>query len=180
MYQRYNNLFALAVMTDDKVQSALPSITIPTEFDVLTASMISDMLSVARRDNYNPIIVHGIELDYTEKLYGENSNQLVYLKIINMLDPLPFKNSDEKSLLAETNGCSKEDYVLSVNLPAFVSQLTQEDPTWFQKPILEQRADVERLAKEKLVKINSGIVPIMPDMSAPEVEIRSEDIQTNQ
>ncbi|NDC94713.1 hypothetical protein EB118_09025 [bacterium] len=179
MFQRYNNLFALNLITDENVQNALPDITVPTEFDVLTASMISDMLSVARRDSYNPIIVHGIELDYTEKLYGENSNQLVYLKIINMLDPLPFKTSDEKSLLAETNGCSKEDYVLSVNLPAFVSKLTQENPIWFQKTILEQRADVERLAKEKVREINSGIVPIMPDMPQPQVDIRSVDVQTN-
>lgn len=179
MFQRYNNLFSLNLITDDNVQNALPAITVPTEFDVLTASMISDMLSVARRDSYNPIIVHGIELDYTEKLYGENSNQLVYLKIINMLDPLPFKTSDEKSLLAETNGCSKEDYVLSVNLPAFVSKLTQENPTWFQKPILEQREDVERLAKEKLMQINASIVPIMPDMPEPQIEYREEDIEDN-
>jgi hypothetical protein len=99
-----------------------------------------------------------------------------------MLDPLPFKNSNEKSLLAETNGCSKQDYILSVNLPAFVSQLTQEDPFWFQKPILEQRADVERLAAQKLVQINASMVPLMPDMSAltpPEVQIREEGIQTN-
>lgn len=179
MYQRYNNLFALSLMTDDNVQNALPDITVPTEFDVLTASMISDMLSVARRDNYNPIIVHGIELDYTEKLYGENSNQLIYLKIINMLDPLPFKTSDEKSLLAETAGCSKEDYVLSVNLPAFISQLSQEDPLWFQKPIVQQRADVQRLAKEKLAVINAGMVPLMPDMPQPQIELRSVDVQTN-
>lgn len=177
MFQRYNNLFSLNLITDDNVQSALPQITVPTEFDVLTASMISDMLSVARRDQYNPIIVHGIELDYTEKLYGENSNQLIYLKIVNMLDPLPFKNSDEKSLLAETNGCSKEDYVLSVNLPAFISQLSQEDPYWFQKPILEQRADVERMANEKLLQINAGMVPLMPQ--EPPVEIRQVDVQTN-
>jgi hypothetical protein len=91
---------------------------------------------------------------------------------------LPFKTSDEKSLLAETNGCSKEDYVLSVNLPAFVSQLSQEDPVWFQKPIMEQRADVERLAREKMVKINASIVPIMPQ--EPPVQIRDEDIDIEQ
>ena len=162
MFQRYNNLFNLALMSDDKVQNALPDITIPTEFDVLTASMISDMLSVARRDNYNPIIIQGIEMDYTEKLYGENSTQLVFMKILTMLDPLPFRTPDEKALLAETNGCTKEDYVLSVNLPAFVSILSQQDPTWFQKDINAQRMDVEMMAREKLARINVGIIPLMP------------------
>jgi hypothetical protein len=81
--------------------------------------------------------------------------------------------------LAETNGCSKQDYILSVNLPAFVSQLTQEDPFWFQKPILEQRADVERLAAQKLNQINAGIVPLMPDMPPPvqpDVQIRDVNV----
>ena len=179
MFQRYNNLFDLALMSNDKVQNALPDITIPTEFDVLTASMISDMLSVARRDNYNPIIIQGIEMDYTEKLYGENSTQLVFMKILTMLDPLPFRTPDEKALLAETNGCTKEDYVLSVNLPAFVSILSQQDPTWFQKDINLQRIDVEMMAREKLVRINVGIIPLMAQQPPPEVRLSSVDVQSN-
>lgn len=161
LYQRYNNLFASSFMTDEKIQYALPDITIPTDFDVLTAATISTMLSEARRNGYNPIIVHGIEMDYVEKLYGENSVQKTYLKIVNALDPLPFKTTDEKTILVQTNGCSKLDFVLSTNLPSIVMVLSQDDPSWYTKPLSEQRVDVYRLAGEKMVLIEQNMVPIV-------------------
>lgn len=161
LYQRYNNLFASSFMTDEKIQYALPDITIPTDFDVLTAATISGMLSEARRNGYNPIIVHGIEMDYVEKLYGENSVQKTYLKIVNALDPLPFKTTDEKTVLVQTNGCSKLDFVLSTNLPSIIMVLSQDDPAWYTKSLSEQRVDVYRMAGEKLALIEQNMVPIV-------------------
>ena len=161
LYQRYNNLFASAMMTDEKIQYTLPDITIPTDFDVLTAATISTMLSEARRNGYNPIIVHGIEMDYVEKLYGENSVQKTYLKIVNALDPLPFKTTDEKTILVQTNGCSKLDFVLSTNLPSIVMVLSQEDPSWYTKSLSEQRVDVYKMAGEKLALIEKNMVPLV-------------------
>jgi hypothetical protein len=161
LYQRYNNLFASSFMTDEKIQYALPDITIPTDFDVLTAATISTMLSEARRNGYNPIIVHGIEMDYVEKLYGENSVQKTYLKIVNALDPLPFKTTDEKTILVQTNGCSKIDFVLSTNLPSIIMVLSQDDPSWYTKSLTEQRVDVYRLAGEKMALIEQNMVPIV-------------------
>jgi hypothetical protein len=100
-------------------------------------------------------------MDYVEKLYGENSIQKTYLKIVNALDPLPFKNTDEKTILVQTNGCSKLDFVLSINLPSIVMVLSQEDPSWFTKTLSEQRTDVYRMAGEKLAMIEQNMVPLV-------------------
>jgi hypothetical protein len=162
LYQRYNALFASSLMSDEKVKAALPDITIPTDFDVLTSSVLGNMLATAKQGHFNPIIINGIEMDYVEKLYGENSPKKTYLKILTLLDPLPFKNTDEKTMLLQASGCSKVDYILSANLPAFVVQLMDANPDWESKDLTVQRADVIKLAEAKLAEINKGLVPIMP------------------
>lgn len=161
MGQRYKALFDSGLMSADNVMSALPKVTIPTDFDVLTSAAISTMLSEARRTSYNPIIVHGLESDYVEKLYGENSPQKYFLKVNNALDPLPFKTTDEKVMLVAQGGCTKKDFVLSSNLTSFIMQLTEANPDWVKKSLEEQRADVDALAVQKLTEINAGIVPVM-------------------
>lgn len=159
--QRYRPLFDSGLMTEEKVYNALPKVTIPTDFDVMTSSAISTMLTEARRSSYNPIIIHGLESDYVEKLYGENSPQKYFLKVNNALDPLPFKSTDEKVMLVAQGGCTKKDFVLSSNLTSFIMQLTEANPEWMKKSLEEQRLDVERLAADKLAEINAGLVPLM-------------------
>jgi hypothetical protein len=150
-------------MDSDKVKAALPQITVPTEFDVMTTDMIGEMLTKARQGNFDPLIISGIEDDYVEKLYGENSIQQIYLKILKQLDPLPYKTTDEKTLLLNSQGCTLQDYVLSANIPAFVMQLVDADATWYDKPINIQRLQVDAMAAAKVAQIRVASVPIMPE-----------------
>ena len=163
MYQRYNALFASSLINSDKVQAALPQITVPTDYDVMTADMVAEQLTKAMAGKFNPLITAGIEQDYVEKLYGENSIQKTYLKLLSQLDPLPFKTTDEKTVLLSSNGCTQLDNILSANLAAFVMQKVEEDASWYDKPFAIQRAEVYALAAEKLAQIQAGIVPIMPE-----------------
>ena len=163
MYQRYNALFGSSLMDSDKVMAALPQITVPTDFDVTTADMVAEQLTKAMNGKFNPLITSGIEQDYVEKLYGENSIQKTYLKILSQLDPLPFKTTDEKTVLLSSNGCTQLDYILSANLAAFVMQKVDKDASWYDKPTQVQRADVYALAAEKLAQIRAGIIPLMPE-----------------
>ena len=152
-------------MDSDKVMAALPQITVPTDYDVTTADMIAEQLTKAMNGKFNPLITSGIEQDYVEKLYGDNSIQKTYLKILSQLDPLPFKTTDEKTVLLASNGCTQLDYILSANLAAFVMQKVDEDARWYDKPVQQQRADVYALAAEKQMQIKSGLVPLMDDVS---------------
>jgi hypothetical protein len=154
--------------------AALPQITVPTDYDVMTADMVAEQLSKAMINKFNPLITAGIEKDYVEKLYGENSIQKTYLKILSQLDPLPFKSTDEKTVLLASNGCTQLDYILSANLAAFVMQKVDENAGWYDKPVQQQRADVYALAAIKMAEIQSGLVPLMDDVedsSSPDDQV---------
>lgn len=162
--QRYTalGLFQNNILTPEAIQESIPQITVPSDFDVLTTDVIAGQLSQAKKDGYNPIITSGLEFDYTEKLYGENSTQIQVMKAINALDPLPFKTADEKLILKDSMGCTELDYVTSAYIATFVNELIEADPKWVMKPRKEQRADVKNMALAKVQEIKAGIVPIMP------------------
>lgn len=163
--QRYLalGLFDNNLLTPEKIKASHPDITIPTDFDILTTEIISNQLSQAKKDGYNPIITSGLEMDYTEKLYGEQSIPLQIMKTINALDPLPFKTEDDKLLLKDSMGCTELDYVTSAYIGTFVQELIDEDPEGFlYKKRKEQKALVKGLAEAKLREIKAGITPIVP------------------
>jgi hypothetical protein len=164
MYQRYNSLFSSSLMDSDKIQAALPQITVPTDYDIMTTEMVGEQLNKAISGNFNPLIIAGIEMDYVEKLYGDNSMKKTYLKLLSSLDPLPFKTTDEKTVLLSSNGCTQLDYILSANLAAFVMQKIEENPLWYDLSFSQQQADVYALAAEKQLQIKSGLVPLMDDV----------------
>lgn len=159
--QRYNPLIINGILTDERKQASLPVLTIPTDFDVLTSSVVSEMLTKAQQGKFNPLIIHGIEMDYVEKLYGENSKQKTYLKLITDLDPLPFKSIDDKTLILNSGGCSKRDYVLSANLTAFLTKAMAMNPDWITLPYEQQVMQLNAMAEAKIAEINQGIVPLM-------------------
>jgi hypothetical protein len=82
---------------------------------------------------------------------------------LKQLDPLPYKTTDEKTLLLNSQGCTLQDYVLSANLPAFVMQLVDADATWYDKTFNIQRMQVDAMAAAKVAQIKSASVPIMPE-----------------
>lgn len=167
MYQRYNTLFMSGLLDSDKIQAALPQITVPTDYDIMTTEMVGEQLNKAISGNFNPLIIAGIEMDYVEKLYGDNSMKKTYLKLLSGLDPLPFKTTDEKTVLLSSNGCTQLDYILSANLASFIMQKLEENPKWYELPFSQQQADVYAMAAEKQMEIKSGIVPLMDDVSEP-------------
>ena len=65
-------------------------------------------------------------------------------------------------MLLNSNGCSKEDYVLSANLPSFVMELSETNPLWYKLDLSVQREDVRKMAAVKTLEINRGIVALMP------------------
>jgi hypothetical protein len=130
----------------------------------MTTEMVGEQLNKAISGNFNPLIIAGIEMDYVEKLYGDNSMKKTYLKLLSSLDPLPFKTTDEKTVLLSSNGCTQLDYILSANLAAFVMQKLEENPQWYELSFSQQQADVYALAAEKQAQIQSGLVPLMDDV----------------
>ena len=163
---RYAGIADAAGLDYEKRLASLPRITIPSDFDILTMEMLAANLSMAKKDQYNPVIVSGLERDYVEKLYGENSDELKLINIISRLDPLPNKTVDEKVIIKDSYGCSEVDFVLSCNINSFINELVENDEYWLDGMLPDQRKDLIRLATEKQAEIKKSIIPIRTDVRA--------------
>jgi hypothetical protein len=156
----------LGGISEEKRLASLPVITIPSDFDILTMEMLSANLSVAKKDNYDPIIVFGIERQYTEKLFGEDSDEVKLMYVVKNVDPLYGKTMDEKILAKDSGGCSSIDFTLSCQISGFANQLIEQNPDWLNKKLPDQRTDLVKMASEKQAEINKSIIPINTDVRA--------------
>lgn len=160
--QRYASEIDNGLINKDQIKANIPTVVIPTDYDIITTDVLSANLSESIKSGFDPIITNGLTRQYTEKVFGENSYQLKLLKVKTIIDPLPYMTTEEKLTLKDSMGCSDLDYVTSAYLPAFVNQLLEADMMWLDKDRKIQREDVRKLAQEKLAEIKSSIVPIMP------------------
>jgi hypothetical protein len=167
----YNLRYAITIdslggISEEKRLASLPVVTIPSDFDILTMEMLAANLSVAKKDNYDPIIVFGIERQYTEKLFGEDSDEVKLMYVVKNVDPLYGKTMDEKILAKDSGGCSAIDFTLSCQISGFANQLIEQNPDWLNKKLPDQRTDLVKMATEKQAEINKSIVPITTDVRA--------------
>jgi len=160
--QRYASEIDNGLINKDQIKANIPTVVIPTDYDIITTEVLSANLSESIKSGFDPIITNGLTRQYTEKVFGENSYQLKLLKVKTIIDPLPYMTTEEKLTLKDSMGCSELDYVTSAYLPAFVNQLLEADMMWLDKDRKIQREDVRKLAQEKLAEIKSSIIPIMP------------------
>ncbi len=150
----------------EKRTASLPKVTLAVDFDILSMEILTANLSQAKKDSYNPIIIAGMERDYTAKLYGEDSQELKFIEVSMKLDPLSDKSTDEKVILKDSYGCSEIDFITSVNITGFINQKLEEDPNWLQKKLPEQRKDLKVLASEKQGEIKAGLRPVITEVRA--------------
>lgn len=159
--ERYSAIGIYSSLTEDHKLASEPQISIPTDFDVITAPVIAEQLAMAIDKDFNPVIVYGYEVALAEKQYGENSEAAKLLKMYNQLDPLPFYTSQEKIELKDSGGCSKEDFILSVNLKAFLQVAMQQNKDFDELETPAKMAILKQLAAAKTQEINAQIVPMI-------------------
>ena len=157
----HSNLGETIGLSDEKRLKEIPKITPAVDFDILSMEVLTANLSQAKKDHYNPIIIAGMERDYTAKLYGEDSQELMFIEVAMKLDPLPDKTTDEKVILRDSNGCTELDFILSNYMNSFINLKIEEDPKWLYKKLSEQRTDLNTLAVQKQTEIKAGLRPIM-------------------
>jgi hypothetical protein len=161
--QRYRTEIESRLLTLDQIEANKPKVVIPSDYDVLTTSVLSTNLSDAIKNQFDPIITMGLTAQYTEKVFGENSYQLKVLKIKTALDPLQFMTTEEKLILKDSMGCTELDYITSAYLNAFVTELIEANMDWINEARPKQRADVKAMAIAKQKEIKAGLVTLMPE-----------------
>lgn len=73
----------------------LPSINIPNDFDIVTASVIEEQISKATQAGISSSIIESMEMDYISKKYEGSPKELAYQQNVILLDALRGMTSDD-------------------------------------------------------------------------------------
>jgi hypothetical protein len=144
------------VISEDQMKKALPNITIPTEYDILSADAIAQSLALAKDKGFGPEIINGLERDLLVKQYGENSESVKRQRIINILDPLPNLTPTDKTLYREAGMVSDLDAIISVKLVSYINRFVSLNDKWWNKTFEEMRNDLIQAAQSDLQSIKSS------------------------
>jgi len=156
--QRYGAASGSGLISESQIEKALPKVTVPTEFDILSAAAIADALAQAKDKKFGPEIINGLERDLIIKQYGENSDAARRNKILTALDPLPNLSPEEKTLYKESGLVDELDALVSVKLPAYVTRFASQDPKFWDKSFDEMDKMIRDKAKAELDSIKSAMV----------------------
>lgn len=147
---RYKGLYSF-----EEIDRMLPKIPVPEKYDLLSPQHTEEELKNAKTNKTNPVIVNALEVDYASKRFGNDPEVRDRLGLILELDPLPNVSEDDKMSRLSNKGITQETYVISSNIQEFVQTAIDDDPTFPDKPLKEQKDKMKSLAAD-LIKQNSA------------------------
>lgn len=149
-YWRYKGLYSF-----DDIDEMLPVIPVPEKYDILSPQHKADEVSKAKQDKVNPVIVNALEIDYATARFGIDPQVRDRLSLELELDPLPNITEDEKMSRLSNKGISLETYVISSNIHEFVQRAIDDDPSFVDKKLKEQKEVMKKFAQEE-IKVNTA------------------------
>jgi len=141
---RYKTLYSLQDIEDN----IIPMINVPEKYDMLSSAHLLTELDSAK--GLNPVIKNALEIEYAGKKFNTNPAVKERLTLVFELDPLPNITEDEKMTRLSNKGITLETYIISSNIQEFVQQAIEEDPTFIDKPISEQKKKMREYAKAQI------------------------------
>ena len=100
-------------------------VSIPIHYDITSESDIENKIAKARSSNVSSYIIKKLEQKYIEKKFENFNEDKSYLLLINELDTLPAKSSDEKIKIYREGMIDKTSVVASLNIEYIISILNQ-------------------------------------------------------
>lgn len=132
----------------EKRKGMLPSINVPTKYDLLSSNSLMSEISAAKTSNMNPVIIRSMEIDYAKKKFCTNPEVSYEAKEVFELDPLYGKTQDEKFTMLSNKGITEIDYIISCNIVNFIHRAVEEDKTFYSKTPKDKRAIMAKFADE--------------------------------
>jgi hypothetical protein len=165
----------------EDIITILPSIAVPSKFDILSSDLVSARLESAKNAGLSATIRGALEIEYADSVFGEESTEALIIKITNLLDPIPYKTEDEKMAILSNQGVSKDSYILSSNLASFINRAVNESETFLSDSYESQIALMKTYVDEiKNIGINNLVsltddngLPMGGDINTP-VDIEAE------
>jgi hypothetical protein len=137
----------------------LPSISVPTKFDVSSIDLVSARLENAKNAGLGSSTMSALEGEYIESMFGEESTEALMHKVAKSIDPLPNKTEDEKMIILSNQGVTREGYILSVNLGGFLNRAINENDEFLYLSNADQRKKMDEYVQEVITKQRDSIIP---------------------
>lgn len=145
MYYWINQWRYSGLISDEKtLDEMLPHIAVPERFDIVTEAMLIDEIKQLRDGKADPVIIAEKELDYAFKSFGDNLGKFQKIALSKKLDPFPALTTSEKQDALLTDSVKKSDVIKSLYLPSILEELGNTIEGFYNMPILEQTALVDK------------------------------------
>lgn len=144
---------------DENIVKILPSVAIPSRFDVISSDLVSARLVSAKSAQLSPSTMAALEYEYIESVFGEESTEALMSKVANLMDPLPNKTEDEKMTILSNQGTTKDNYILSSNLSGFINRAISDNKEFLYMDEVAQRKIMAGYVNEIMSKQKDSIIP---------------------
>lgn len=158
---RYN----IAVPNANDRLKLLPVINVPDRFDLFSAAIVEQELNTAKERNINPVILNALEAEYANKKFSNDPSVQARISLVFRLDPLSNITEENKVLMLQNGGITKETYIVSCNIHAFIARAFDEKGEQFLiMPLAEQKALIASYAQEQIAA-NSAAKQVMAQIA---------------
>ena len=143
--------YGLAVASAEERAKMLPVINVPDRFDIFSAAMVEQELNTAKQNNVSTVILNALEEEYANKKFSNDPRVRAKVELTFRLDPLANISEDNKVMMLQNGGVTKETYIISCNIGAYITRAMEEHKEKFLKMSLaEQKAVLAGYAKEQI------------------------------
>lgn len=145
---------------DEQIQDMVPKVAVPEKFDIFTSTMYQEQFKAAKDSKMNPAILNTLEREYANKAFNNDPEVADRVALVLSLDPLANISEDDKMSRLSNNGITQENYIISSNINSFVERAIEEDPSFTDKTITEQKEVIRTYAQEQITAAAAEVVPL--------------------
>jgi len=146
-------------LNDDQIKTVIPNINVPTKFDILTEDILSARLATANTANIDPSLKMALQIEWAKREFGDQSEQVKFIKCVAELDPLPAKTDEEKMTILSNKGTTPDNYILSCNLTPFIIRAESENKEFYELEYKDKMDILIKYVSEMTLSQNSLLVP---------------------
>jgi len=144
-------------MSKEQIRELLPTFRIPMSFDLMNSSYLIDEIDKAKKANISPLIVSELEKQLAAKKFNDEPKVFRMVQAQYDLDPLLGLTTDEKLAMLTNDGISQIDYVVSCNLPRYITQAFEENEDFHTLPLLEKRDVLKQIAESEIESRSAAV-----------------------
>lgn len=134
----------------------LPRINVPTKYDILNTTALIEELRAAREAKVSPLILGRLEVDYAKKQFNTDPEQGHIIETTFQLDPLFGMTMEDKFTALSAEGVTREDFIVSSNIAAFVLRAIKEHEDFMAWPYQRQQAQLKQYAQAVMKQSAAG------------------------